>query len=50
MFDVQRSSLINPSYETSQGQSFLFDQSGRSRPEEALKPETLFPMNQVVSL
>ena len=29
MFDVRRSFLINPSYETSQGQSFFLDQTGR---------------------
>ena len=39
MFDVRRSFLINPSYETSQGQSFFFDQTGRLRPEAALNVE-----------
>ena len=39
MFDVRRSFLINPSYETSQGQSFLFDQTGGFRPAAGLNPE-----------
>jgi hypothetical protein len=39
MFDVHF--LVNPSYETS---CFFYDQTGRSRPEAALTPETYFSL------
>ena len=43
-FNVRRSFLINPLYETSQGQSFLFDQTGCLQPEAVLKPKPTLPM------
>jgi hypothetical protein len=48
MFDVHF--LVNPSYETSQGQSFFFDLTGHPpeagklrRPAAGLTPETCLP-------